>query len=82
MTTGAMETPKRNPQPSFKTTGCVEWLWLEMKSLLGPPPQALFRPLGADPLYKGITTRSKKLRVTKCIATRSKDATSSSWPYY
>ena len=30
----------------------------------------------------GIATRSKKLVVTKVIATRSKDATSSSWPYY
>ena len=26
--------------------------------------------------------RNKKLLVTKGIATRSKDATSSSWPYY
>ena len=30
----------------------------------------------------GIATRSKKLLVTKGIATRSKDATRGSWPYY
>ena len=30
----------------------------------------------------GLTTRSKKLLGTKGIATRSKDATRGSWPYY
>ena len=30
----------------------------------------------------GLTNRNKKLLVAKGIATRSKDATSSSWPYY
>ena len=37
--------------------------------------------VGKDDLLKA--TRSKRtLLVTKGIATRSKDATSSSWPYY
>ena len=42
-------------------------------------PKNLARTLLVAP---GLTTRSKKLLVTKGIATSSKDATSSSWPYY
>ena len=42
--------------------------------------------LGARTLLElgapGLTTSNKELLVTKAIATRSKDATSSSWPYY
>ena len=40
--------------------------------------------LGARTLLvaPGLTTSNKKLLVTQGIATGSKDATSSSWPYY
>ena len=52
------------------------------KKLLGAKGIALL--LGARTLLvaPGLTTRNKKLPGAKGIATRSKDATSSSWPYY
>ena len=40
-----------------------------------------FRPAGFGTLHN-FNTRNKKLLGTKGIATRSKDASSSSWPYY
>ena len=49
------------------------WLLVTRASLLGA------RTLLGTP---GLTTRNKKLLVPKGIATRSKDATRDSWPYY
>ena len=53
-------------------------IWLWRLEALGAHIHIGTRTLQGAP---GLTTRNKKLLVTKGIATSNKDATSSSWPY-